>query len=83
MKLSEKQSYLGSLKKRYKKANRKQKQKILDEFCETSGYNRKYVIHALGKRKTKHQPKKPGRRSLYNNERILMPLKVIWLASDL
>jgi hypothetical protein len=83
MKFSEKRSYLESIKKRYKKSTRKQKQTILDEFCEVSGYNRKYAIYALGKRKTKHQRKKPGRRSLYNNERILTPLRAIWLASDL
>ncbi len=82
MNLNEKRAYLESIKGRYKKSTREQKQRILDEFCATTGYNRKYAIQALKKRKSKRQRKKPGRKSRYNHERILMPLKVIWLASD-
>lgn len=82
MNFNEKRAYLESIKSRYKKATRQQKQKILDEFCATTGYNRKYVIYALGKRKNKRRRKKPGRQSSYNHERILTPLRTIWLFSD-
>jgi len=33
--------------KRYRKADKKGKGKILDEFCQTTGYNRKYALHIL------------------------------------
>jgi len=38
------QTYLKSLKSRYLKGNRKIKKQILDEFCASSGYNRKSAI---------------------------------------
>ena len=33
---------------RYLKASRKEKTRILDEFCANTGYNRKYAITKLG-----------------------------------
>lgn len=82
MKTNEKRACLESIKKRYKKAKRKQKQKILDEFCATTGYNRKYAIYALRKRKPKRKNKKPGRPSHYMSEEFLRPLKALWQTSD-
>jgi hypothetical protein len=32
---------------RYRHAGRREKQRILDEFCQTAGYNRKYAIRVL------------------------------------
>jgi hypothetical protein len=82
MEINEKRSYLETIKKRYRKSNRKQKKKILDEFCATTGYNRKYAIYALRKRKRKGDNKKPGRRSFYTREEFLQPLKILWQQSD-
>jgi hypothetical protein len=82
MKINEKRSYLETVKKRYRKSNRKQKKKILDEFCATTGYNRKYAIYALRKRKGKGHKKKSGRRSFYTREEFLRPLKILWQQSD-
>jgi hypothetical protein len=37
-------------KSRYLKANKKDKGKMLDEFCSNIGYNRNYVIRQLANR---------------------------------
>ena len=40
-------AYVSSLKLRYKKARRKEKRVILDEFTKTAGYDRKYAAKLL------------------------------------
>jgi len=40
---------LSSYRKRYKKADRRGRSKLLDEFCEMTGYHRKYAIALLGR----------------------------------
>ncbi|HDZ00978.1 MAG TPA: transposase, partial [Nitrospirae bacterium] len=52
--------YLQSIYSRYKRANRKEKSIILNEFCQNCGYHRKHAIRALNtfKRFTKPKPKK-------------------------
>lgn len=79
---TEKRAYLEAIRKRYQKAGRGLKSKILDEFCEVCHYNRKYAIRALSRCKRKKKPLKRGRRPKYAGEPILGPLKTIWLASD-
>ncbi len=68
-------------KRRYRRSGRKQKAKILDEFCAVCGYNRKYAIRILRKRPPKRKSK-PGRKAWYDPKLLLEPLKSIWLASD-
>jgi len=70
---------------RYKKATRKEKSRILDEFCATCGCHRKHAIRVLRKFKrfTKPKPRKRARRTVYNTEGIIAPLKRIWLAANL
>jgi len=46
-----KQEYLATIKQRYQTSSREEKKKILDEFCTTCGYNRKYAIRILNKKK--------------------------------
>lgn len=60
--------YLESIVIRYRKSRKKKKSAILDEFCTTTGYNRKYAIFLIYtfKRFTKLKPKKRGRPSKYN-----------------
>ncbi len=79
-----KKEYTEAVHKRYKKASRRDKTAILDEFCATTGYHRKYAIVLLRgfKRFTKPKPKKRGRRPLYGDE-ILHALKRIWRAANL
>ena len=64
----------------------KEKTRILNEFCATCGYHRKYAIRLLRgfKRFAKPKRKKRGRRpSVSDSEAILKPLKRIWLGANL
>jgi hypothetical protein len=45
--MKEKQALTGRPAPRYRQATKKTKSKILDEFVEASGYNRKYALHIL------------------------------------
>ena len=47
LKMSEKKSITRETVPRYKRADKKGKQRILDEYTKTTGYNRKYAIHLL------------------------------------
>ena len=80
-----KMEYLEAIYLRYKKAKRRQKSIILNEFCLNCGYHRKHAIRLLRnfKRFIKPKPGKRGRRSRYNKPSILEPLKRIWLAANL
>lgn len=52
--MREKQSITRETVQRYRQADRKSKQIILDEFVQTTGYNRKYAIHLLANWGKKH-----------------------------
>lgn len=77
--------YVEAIFLRYKRASRKEKKGILDEFCATSGYHRKHAIRVLRgfKRFTQPKPKRRGRSPTYDRASILKPLKEIWLAANL
>ena len=80
-----KKEYVEAIFLRYKHASRKEKTTILNEFCTVCGYHRKYAIRLLKrfKRFTKPKPKKRGRLPRYYTDKILKPLKKIWLAANL
>jgi hypothetical protein len=80
-----KREYTEAIFLRYKKASRKEKSTILDEFCTVCGYHRKHAIRLLRrfKRFTQPKAKKPGRSSLYSTPEVINPLKKIWLAANL
>ena len=83
MVLRSRQDYLDAIRSRYRNSSRKDKTVILDEFCAICGYNRKYAIRLLRKKKKDASPKrKPGPRSVYHDERLIIALKRIWFASD-
>lgn len=77
--------YLEAVYMRYKKASRKQKSLILNEFCQNCGYHRKHAIRLLThfRRFTKPRPKKRGKPSVYDAPSIVEPLKRIWLTANL
>lgn len=56
---------LASVKPRYRKADRKTKTNILDEFVAATGYERKYAISLLGQRSSQEPLPKRGRRKTY------------------
>lgn len=80
-----KKEYTEATHKRYKNASRNEKRIILDEFCATSGYHRKYAITLLKgfKRFRKPVRKKRGPKPLYDKDTVLKPLKKIWLTANL
>ena len=80
-----KKEYIEAIHKRYKHAPRSVKKVILDEFCATSGYHRKYAIVLLKgfKRFKKVTRKKRGRKPVYQKDEIMKPLKKIWLTANL
>ena len=80
-----KREYIEAIFLRYKKASRKEKTTILDEFSTICGYHRKHAIRLLRgfKRFTKPKAKKRGRPSVYRRDDIVDPLKTIWLGANL
>lgn len=74
------EQYLNQLRKRYRKATKKQRGHILDEFVETTGYHRKHAIALLrGKRKHRNCQiaiRHPRQRTYTDEDKRA----VIWLA---
>ncbi len=77
---SAKQEYFKQIYSRYRKASRKEKTLILNEFCTVCGYSRKYAITKLNSTNPflKRKKKKTGRPSIYNIPALLEPLRIIW-----
>lgn len=82
MVLRSRREYLEAIRLRYHRSSKKGKAVILDEFCSICGYNRKYAIRLLRKKAGLSLKKRPGPRSIYNDERLLKSLKRIWFAAD-
>jgi hypothetical protein len=80
-----KREYTEAIHKRYKHASRSEKKVILDEFCATTGYHRKYAIVLLKgfKRVRKPVRKRRGPQPKYKKDETIKPLKTIWLAANL
>lgn len=66
------EQYLNQLRKRYRKATKKQRGRILDEFVETTGYHRKHAIALLRGKRRHRNPKVP----------IHHPRRRVYLAED-
>lgn len=75
--------YLKQLRERFSAATRKEKGKILDEFCATTNYHRKSAIRLFNKPASSYLKRRPaGKPKTYEPERLLEPLKRIWIATD-
>ena len=76
--------YRDSIQQRYRKALKGEKGQILDEFCQVTGYHRKYAIRVLNKKDYKATKKKrAGRKSKYTNPLILVILYRLWQWTNL
>ena len=74
--------YVDALRERYRRAGRKEKGRILDEFCQATGRHRKAAIRLLGVRGgTGPPPKKKGRPERYGPE-LTTALVRIWETGD-
>jgi hypothetical protein len=82
-----KQEYLTTIKQRYLSSSKSEKKKILDEFCTTCNYNRKYAIRKLNAKEEKSnnekQKWKRGRKKKYNSPELKTFLIKLWKASNL
>jgi len=83
MSLQSRIEYLKRIKPRYLKANKNERTKILDEFCQNTGYNRKYAIRRLAPQNEINPPKviNRKRKCFYTNEDIYY-LSKIWEIMD-
>jgi hypothetical protein len=73
--------YLRAIYGRYRKAERREKQVILNEFCANTGYHRKYALRLLnGPEPGKQERKRRPRSESYSAE-MLAVLKQVWEAA--
>ncbi len=81
-----KKEYLQEIYGRYEKAEKDEKQKILDEFCNVCGYNRKYAIRMLnqvGSLEINSNKKRAGPKRKYHTEGIIKFIKTLWIRTNL
>lgn len=77
-----KKTYTDQIRTRYLSANKYDKAKILDEYCNICNYNRKHAIRALNSAdKQETRVPRKGPRPQYPQEEILEPLAMIWIRS--
>lgn len=79
MSIGARREYLGAIRDRYRKGDRRQKSVILGEFCEICGYSRKYAIRILNGNAEPRQ-RKPGPKPIYGLE-VLRHLRLLWLGT--
>ena len=75
--------YLRAVYARYRRAARRTKEKMLDEFCANTGYHRKHALRLLNgppPGRTRPRPAPPARRPTYGKE-LVSVLKGIWKAA--
>ena len=79
-----KKKLISAAKSRYLKADKKEKGKILDEFCNNTGYNRKYAIQIFQAGYDYHRVERVGRKKrkkIYSSEVMTIAIK-IWELLD-
>lgn len=72
-------AYLAALRRRYQAAGKAEKGRILDEFCDTTGYHRKAAIRSLRQPVTP-APERRGRRRTYGAD-VADAVRRVWEAS--
>jgi len=73
--------YAQAIRNRYKKADKPEKTKILDEFTKATGLHRKAAIRLLNRANKPKSIRRRGRPMKYNNE-VVVALKTAWEAGD-
>lgn len=77
MSMATRKEYLSSIYKRYRFSGKKEKEAMLDEFCLSTGYQRKYAIRLLNQPLRLTAPVYQGKRETYTNEDVYY-LKKVW-----
>lgn len=88
--MAERKAVVRATARRYQRGRKKEKQKILDELVELTGYNRCYarrVLRSHGRRSSQARQKSSGQRRRLRSgrqydERVLVALRRIWLILD-
>jgi hypothetical protein len=75
-----KRQHLEAIRPRYRRAGKRYKTKILDEFCAVCGYHRKYAIRLL-RRSPPRRCCPPAPKPKYDHA-VRAVLKLLWLATD-
>jgi hypothetical protein len=73
--------YLRAIYERYRKAGRKDKRLILDEFCANTDYHRKYAIRLLNGPPPEKQPRSRRPRRASYSPQTLAVLTAVWEAA--
>lgn len=73
--------YAATVRGRYRRARKKEKGRILDEFCQTAGLHRKAAIRLLGRGRGLAAVAKKGRPPRYGPE-LTEVLVRVWEAGD-
>lgn len=74
------QEYVQAIYHRYRGARRPEKQKILDEFCQVTGYHRKHAVRLLNS-PAPGAARPPRPRPLTYSPAVLEALRAIWEAA--
>jgi hypothetical protein len=75
------QEYTEAVRERYLRASKKEKERILDEFVNVTGYHRKSAIRLLHRRNRGIPCRRRGRPKKYASY-VIAALKVAWEATD-
>jgi len=73
--------YLRRIHRRYAEADRADKSRILDEFCEVAGFHRKYALRLLNGPPPDAVPKRRRRRAVLYSAAMVSALEAIWVAA--
>lgn len=76
-----KRAYLREIRIRYANSTKKEKGKILDEYCKVCRYTRKHAIRVLNA-KVNPRTHRPGPESKYGHPEVVKALKNLWLMMD-
>ncbi len=82
MSCASRREYWQRIYPRYRRASWLEKQRILDEFCATCDYNRKYAIRVLNGPPPPRKPPRRRRRDVTYGSRVISILKAVWEAAD-
>lgn len=75
--MRQKQALTATIVRRYEKASKKQKSRILDEFVASTGYNRSYARRALNQANNKDFRRRKRQKTVANKRYDLEVLKVL------
>ncbi len=73
--------YLRRIHPRYRRGARQEKRRILDEFCQVAGYNRKYAIRLLNGPPLERSPRKRRPRRPSYGAKVILVLLAVWEAA--